>query len=124
MSHSPYPLTVLPLPQAEGGGYLVSFPDLPGCHGDGETVEAAIADGIVVLEECLSVLRSEGRPIPLPSGQFAAQYVRNVEAEVCDILSSALKLPVRMGDILSEIGQRAGLTRLRTHNSLFKPMQL
>lgn len=72
MSHSTYPLTVEPLSEADGGGYLVSFPDLPGCHGDGETIEAAIADGIAALEDCLAVLRLEGRPIPAPSGQSAA----------------------------------------------------
>lgn len=28
--------------EEEGGGYLVTFPDLPGCMSDGETVEEAI----------------------------------------------------------------------------------
>lgn len=72
MSHSTYPLTVEPLPETDGGGYFVSFPDLPGCHGDGETIETAIADGIAALEDCLTVLRLEGRPIPPPSGRSAA----------------------------------------------------
>lgn len=29
----------------EGGGYLISFPDLPGCMSDGETIDEAIANG-------------------------------------------------------------------------------
>lgn len=28
-----------PLTEDEGGGYLVEFPDLPGCMSDGETIE-------------------------------------------------------------------------------------
>lgn len=34
-----YPCAVRPLKKDEGGGYLVEFPDLPGCVSDGETLE-------------------------------------------------------------------------------------
>ena len=30
--------------EAEGGGFLVTFPDLPGCMADGQSVEEAVAD--------------------------------------------------------------------------------
>jgi antitoxin HicB len=40
-----YPFQVRPLTEADGGGYLVEFPDLPGCLSDGETIEGAIANG-------------------------------------------------------------------------------
>ena len=33
----PHRFTVRPL--SEGGGYLIEFPDLPGCMSDGETIE-------------------------------------------------------------------------------------
>ena len=36
--------TVSPIPADEGGGYMVSFPDLPGCVADGETIEEAIVE--------------------------------------------------------------------------------
>jgi hypothetical protein len=32
--------------QDEGGGYLIEFPDLPGCMSDGATIEEAITNGI------------------------------------------------------------------------------
>jgi antitoxin HicB len=38
-------IAVRPLTEDEGGGYLVEFPDLPGCMSDGETIEEAIANG-------------------------------------------------------------------------------
>ena len=40
-----YPAEIRPLATEEGGGWLATFPHLPGCMGDGETPEAAIADG-------------------------------------------------------------------------------
>jgi antitoxin HicB len=40
-----YQFTVRPLSKEEGGGYLAEYPDIPGCMSDGETIEAAIANG-------------------------------------------------------------------------------
>lgn len=34
----PRRFTVRPLAASEGGGYLVEFPDLPGCMSDGEAI--------------------------------------------------------------------------------------
>ena len=42
MKFEDYPIEVSPLPTEEGGGYLVTFPDLPGCTADGSTIEAAV----------------------------------------------------------------------------------
>ena len=42
-----YPFEVRPLP-ADEGGYLITYPDLPGCMSDGDTVEEAINDCAVV----------------------------------------------------------------------------
>jgi antitoxin HicB len=67
-----YPLTVRPLDQDEGGGYLCEFPDLPGCMGDGATPEAAIADGKEALRASLETLRELGREVPPPSAPSGA----------------------------------------------------
>ncbi len=40
-----YPYTIRTLSPSEGGGYLIEFPDLPGCMSDGETIEEAIENG-------------------------------------------------------------------------------
>ena len=34
-----YPFIIRPLSKEDGGGYLIEFPDLPGCISDGETIE-------------------------------------------------------------------------------------
>ncbi len=40
-----YPFMTRVLLPEEGGGYLIEFPDLPGCMSDGETLEEAIENG-------------------------------------------------------------------------------
>jgi antitoxin HicB len=40
-----YPFNIRQLSNEEGGGYLIEFPDLPGCMSDGETIDEAIANG-------------------------------------------------------------------------------
>lgn len=39
-----FSIEIRPLSAEEGGGFLATFPDLPGCMADGETPEEAIAD--------------------------------------------------------------------------------
>ena len=36
---------IRPLSEEEGGGYLIEFPDFPGCVSDGETPEMAMREG-------------------------------------------------------------------------------
>ena len=57
----------------EGGGYLVEYPDIPGCMSDGETVEEAIMNGREALLDCIEVFKESGRKIPKP-GIEAAQW--------------------------------------------------
>ncbi len=61
-----YAVLIEPLPDEDGGGFLATVPDLPGCTSDGESREAAarnIEDAIACwLEEA----RALGRDIPQP----------------------------------------------------------
>jgi antitoxin HicB len=59
-----YPFTVRPLSTDEGGGFLVTFPDLPGCISDGETPEEAVRNGQDALKGYLEVLKEFGDPVP------------------------------------------------------------
>ncbi len=62
-----YPFQVRPLGDEDGGGYLIEFPDLPGCLSDGETVEEAIANGLDALQSWIATASEFGDPIPPPS---------------------------------------------------------
>ena len=68
-----YQFTVRPLSEEEGGGYLVEYPDIPGCMSDGETVAEAVANGREALHDCLDVFRESGRKAPRPTVE-AAQW--------------------------------------------------
>ena len=49
-----------------GGGYLVTFPDLPGCMSDGETIEEAIANAMDAEHSWLATAREFGDAVPRP----------------------------------------------------------
>mgnify|MGYP000548382227 CR=1 FL=1 len=86
MNSTRYPFELRPLGTEEGGGWLISFPDLPGCMSDGESPEEAIANGRDALDAWLSAARDAGREIPapgsLPSGKFIARLPRSLHARL------------------------------------------
>ena len=48
-----YRFTVRSLSEDEGGGFLIEYPDVPGCISDGETPAQAIANGRDALKSTL-----------------------------------------------------------------------
>jgi len=62
-----YTHVISPLSSEEGGGFLISFPDLPGCISDGETIEEAIHNGRDAFLAWISAQADMGREIPRPS---------------------------------------------------------
>jgi antitoxin HicB len=82
-----YPVEIRPLSPEEGGGWLASFPDLPGCMGDGETPAAAIEDGFSAAADWLKVALENGDPIPEPgaggeSGRFVARVPKSLHTRL------------------------------------------
>ena len=71
MSDLAYAVIVEPLPEAEGGGFLVSVPDLPGCMTDAETPEAALAAVRGAIDEWIVEARRLGRTVPQPTKRVA-----------------------------------------------------
>ena len=81
-----YPFEMRPLTEAEGGGWLITFPDFPGCLGDGATIAEAVADGKMALESVLAVFQEDGRPFPKPgetqSGKFIQRLPKSLHARL------------------------------------------
>lgn len=50
----------------EAGGFGISFPDLPGCVSDGDTVESALNRGEAALAFHVEGMREDGLPVPHP----------------------------------------------------------
>lgn len=67
-----YPFHISPLSQEDGGGYMITFPDLPGCISDGDSIEETIHNGAQAMQEWLDACKKLKRPIPKP-GVEAAQ---------------------------------------------------
>ena len=67
-----YAIHIEPLSREEGGGFLVTVPDLPGCVVDGETVDAAIAEAHDAFKAWAAAEQQDQGALPIPkySGQF------------------------------------------------------
>ncbi|MDO9585719.1 MAG: type II toxin-antitoxin system HicB family antitoxin [Syntrophales bacterium] len=88
-----YTHVVSPFSQEDGGGFLITFPDLPGCMSDGETIEQAIANGRDAFVAWISAQADMGRPIPEPtyhvpeaspdmSGKFVQRVPKTIHAKL------------------------------------------
>ena len=77
MRFEDYPITVNPIPEDEGGGYLVSFPDLPGCIADGQTVEEAISEARDAWTAWMAAELEDKGDAP-PPRTFSGQFVQRV----------------------------------------------
>ena len=62
-----YPVTIKPISDEDGGGYLVEYFDLPGCMADGKTVEEALKEGEDAVIAWLKSAKADGVTIPKPS---------------------------------------------------------
>lgn len=74
----------------EGGGWLVEFPDLPGCTADGETLEEALAEGRDAVAAWIETARAEDREVPVPatdaahSGKWVQRLPRSLHGRLAD----------------------------------------
>jgi predicted RNase H-like HicB family nuclease len=63
---SRYEVTLRPLAEQEGGGWLATIPALPGCTGDGSTEMEAIEDVRLAALEWADAVIADGDPLPAP----------------------------------------------------------
>ncbi|KAB2762747.1 type II toxin-antitoxin system HicB family antitoxin [Brucella anthropi] len=70
MSENRYRISIGPLSEEDGGGFIAIVPDLPGCISDGKTEQEALEnvhDAIDVWIECAKKMK---RPIPEPTREL------------------------------------------------------
>ncbi|MFA7271063.1 MAG: type II toxin-antitoxin system HicB family antitoxin [Sterolibacterium sp.] len=117
IDHKSYPVEIRQLSAEDGGGWLAMFPDLPGCMGDGETPEAAIADGYSAAQAWLKVAEECGDAIPEPStggesGRFVARMPKSLHTR---LVARAAQEGVSMNTlVVSIIAEGIGM---RTHHA-------
>jgi len=100
-----YPFEVRPLSEEEGGGYLISFPDLPGCVSDGETIEDAIINGVDAINSWIETAKEFNDPIPEPgSNQASGRFVQRLPKSLHARLAARAKLEgVSMNTLVTAI---------------------
>jgi predicted RNase H-like HicB family nuclease len=62
-----YTAVVEPLSAEDGGGFLATVPDLPGCASDGVTPEEAIRNLADAIDAWTHEANRLGRAVPMPS---------------------------------------------------------
>ena len=87
-----YPFEIRPLSEEEGGGYLISFPDLPGCVSDGETIEEAIKNGIDAKNLWIETSQEFNDPVAEPgSSQASGRFVQRIPKSLHSRLAARAK---------------------------------
>lgn len=72
MAKLEYSVLIEPLSADDGGGFLATVPDLPGCASDGETPEEALINVQDAIAAWIEAAKDMGRPVPSPSPRMHA----------------------------------------------------
>ena len=93
-SFESYAHIVSPLSEEDGGGFLITFPDLPGCMSDGKTESEAVKNGRDAFKAWVAARLDGGKPIPQASfqpetppsvsGRFVTRLPRSVHARLAE----------------------------------------
>ena len=85
MRFEDYPINIRPIPDDEGGGYLVTFPDLPGCVAGGETIDEAMAEARDAFAAWTMAEQADTGALPQPktySGQFVLRVSKTLHIQL------------------------------------------
>ena len=111
-----FPFTIRPLPDEDGGGFAIEYPDLPGCIADGENPEEALRNGSNAVKAYLRSCVKHGDPIPQPSassGQWRQRVPRSMHARlVSKAREEGVSLNTLVTAMIAEgLGQRRSLAQ-------------
>ena len=86
-----YPSKIERLSPEDGGGYYITYPDLPGCSSDGETIEEVIQMGEDARMCWIDTAYEQGKEIPLPfsyndtfKGRITVRVPKTMHKELID----------------------------------------
>ncbi len=93
-SFEAYSHLISQLTKEDGGGFLITFPDLPGCMSDGETEAEAVSNGRDAFEAWVAARMDTGKAIPEPfyrpdtvpevSGKFVTRLPKSIHAKLAE----------------------------------------
>ncbi len=85
-----YSFKIRHLTKNEGGGYLIEYPELPGCMSDGETIEETIQNGQDAVKCWIDAAHKSGRAIPQPgtfenlSGKWVQRVPKSIHLQLVE----------------------------------------
>jgi antitoxin HicB len=106
-----YAIVVEPLTADDGGGWVATVPALPGCMGDGETREEAMADALAAIEEWKDAAHQLGRDAPGPAalGQWRQRVPRTLHERLKRLAAAeGVSLNQLVTSVLAEAVGRKG----------------
>ncbi|MFA6408687.1 MAG: type II toxin-antitoxin system HicB family antitoxin [Gammaproteobacteria bacterium] len=123
-----YPFTLRHLSEEDGGGYLIEFPDLPGCMSDGETIEEAIENGRDAVKCWVDAAKKSGRVIPCPGGleKQSGKWVQRVPKSIhLRLVSKAVEEGVSLNTLVIKIiAEALGENNIACKHSAYKKARL
>lgn len=54
----------------EDNSFIVEIPEFPGCMADGSSVEEAIKNSEIIIQEWVDTAKERGQEIPVPKGRL------------------------------------------------------
>lgn len=98
MNDESYKYSMVVEPAEDGDGFFAFFPDLPGCMGDGESPETAIADARLAFAAWMEVQATRVSELPEPG--FAAA---EAQAEYGQLLQEIAELTEKLEEANARI---------------------
>lgn len=93
MSNIEYQIRITKLCDEDGGGFLATVPELPGCMSDGETYEEALTNIQDAIQAWIDTAKYRGQRIPEPyiyqesdsySGKFIVRIPKKLHKELAE----------------------------------------
>jgi len=83
-----YAILVKPLSEEDGGGYLATVPDLPGCQSDGASMAEAVDNVAGAIESWKEAAEELGRDVPAPGsarGEWRQRVPKTLHAHLTEL---------------------------------------
>jgi len=108
-----YPIVLEPLSDDDGGGWLATVPDLPGCMSDGETREEAACNVQGAIVSWTEAAEELGRQVPAPGsarGEWRQRVPKSLHEKLKRLAEAeGVSLNALVASVLAERVGRAGL---------------
>lgn len=128
MQNDKYAVLLRPLSAEDGGGWLASVPDLPGCMSDGETMQEAIDNVTEAMQSWREAAQELGRAVPAPGssrGEWRQRVPKTVHYHLTELARcEGVSLNTLVATVLAEyIGRAEASTTVARVSEPVRPIR-